>query len=585
MTEMKPFDYLSPRQLEVTPTTIRRVQLIGGCLFDSWPWALQDLHPAERFDTVVFDHGNPGPPPADCDLRIVQVPLRVICGDWTTMPLGIEDEKPWADLLVYARYAISQFLGNVMTGAGGVPTFVLNYFVPQQNPFGRLFPRYDLRNPVYLVESFNRLLDDVVGQHSGAYVLDADRLASVYGRRYFQEDAFWLTAHNGLIHDVDWHRDKDRLEPEEPLSARYDHDTRSLVRLLWQEAVAMLRTIGGTDRVKLVCVDLDDTLWPGVLAEQGEIDPGMVEGWSIGFAEALTILRKRGVILAIVSKNDETFIEQAFPRLFGARLKLDWFPIRKINWDPKPDNLREAIAEANVLPESVLFIDDNPVERAQALEAIPGLRVLGAPHLDWRRILLWSAELQAPSVTTESLRRNDMIAAQVRREEARAAVPEGDFLTSLEVTVGLGTIASSDHPRFARAFELLNKTNQFNTTGRRWTQDEVERFFAKRGHWAFATAGDRFTQYGLVALALVRGDRIEQMVMSCRVFGLGVEQALVAEVARRAAGRPLSALLRKTDRNGPCRSVFDRLGWRREGKLWFAGEPPAMPAHVTALPA
>ncbi len=579
MVEVGSDAYLAPRQLEVVPEALGRVQLIGGCFFDSWRWALSDLHPPERLDPIMFGH-DPIGAPADCDLRIVQVPLRTLASEWATMPLGIAEEAPYARIVDAARVTLTHFVDLAVAGAPGVPTLFVNYLLPQQNTLGRLFPRRDLRNPIHLVGEFNRVLDEVVARCPGVTVLDADRVAGVFGRRFVQDDAFWLTAHGGLATDGDEPLDKDRLEPSARLSERYGHDTRGFVRMLWGEAVAMLRTIRGTDRIKMVCVDLDDTLWRGVLAERGTVDFGDAEGWPMGVAEALSILRKRGVILAIVSKNDPDFVESAFPRLFGDRLPLSSFPIRKIGWGPKPEALREAIAEANVLAEAVLFLDDNPVERARALEAIPGLRVLGGPHLDWRRILLWSPELQTPVATAESLARNDMIAAQVRREAARAAQPAGDFLADLGVAVEIGTIRASDHPRFARALELVNKTNQFNTTGRRWTQTEADRYFAKKGKWVFATARDRFTQYGLVALALVRGDRIDQMVMSCRVFGLGVEHALIAETGRAAKGRPLSGRLAHTERNGPCRTVFADLGWVREGKLWTARAAPARPAHV-----
>ena len=236
----------------------------------------------------------------------------------------------------------------------------------------------------------------------------------------------------------------------------------------------MYRTLRQVDSVKLVVVDLDDTLWRGVLAEENDISPDRIEGWPLGLVEALLYLRRRGVLLAILSKNDEARATKLFEDIYGRYMPLEAFTIRKINWKPKSENMQEILKEANLLPRNVVFIDDNPVERAAVRAAFPDLRVLGDNPLLCRRILLHSPETQVAKITEESSRRGEMVKAQIVREESRAKMSREDFIESLNVEVTIEAIDRLDHPRFARAFELINKTNQFNTTGRRWREGEIQ---------------------------------------------------------------------------------------------------------------
>src|ERR1700678_1305369 len=147
------------------------------------------------------------------------------------------------------------------------------------------------------------------------------------------------------------------------------------------------------------------------IAAEDDIREDPVEGWPLGVIEALQFLKKRGVLLAIVSRNDEARIVQVWDSIMPGRLRLDDFAIRKINWRPKVENLEDIIREVNILPRGVVFIDDNPVERAGVKAALPEVRVLGAHPYLIRRILLWAPEMQVGVVTEESARRTEMVQA------------------------------------------------------------------------------------------------------------------------------------------------------------------------------
>jgi FkbH-like protein len=451
-------------------------------MLNSWEYAIQADYPEAEVRYSTFDYADTVySDQEDYDLRIVQLPLRYIYPEIVVM------QNRFDDLAAYERELTNSFdrLRGVMSLLRNPrvdqPTFFLNYFYPQHNALGRLMPRYDPRSPTFFIQRLNRHLYDLVADFPGGHVLDIEQIASAFGRHRLQDDAFATFSHASITSDYDYYFDVNRLEAEEPLSKRYPHDPAGFIRVAWTEALAMLRTLRGTDRVKLICVDLDDTLWRGVLAEADDVDVSATEGWPLAFAEALMICKQRGIILAIISKNDEARVAEILPRVFHTRVRLEDFAIRKINWDPKPQNVAAAIREANVLPDSVVYIDDNPVERAAVKALLPEVRTLGAPHLDWRRILLWSPETQLAEISSESAQRSEMVRAQVEREQDRKAMSYADFLAELELRVELGQIASTADPHFARALELINKTNQFNTTGERWTEDDARHSLPPEG--------------------------------------------------------------------------------------------------------
>ncbi len=333
----------------------------------------------------------------------------------------------------------------------------------------------------------------------------------------------------------------------------------------------MYRTLRQTDSVKLVIVDLDDTLWRGVLAEQDQLTGLETEGWPLGVVDALIALKKRGVLLAISSKNDEEKVQKFWNATIGHKLPLESsFVVRKINWSPKTENIQEILTAVNLLPKSVLFVDDNPVERAAVTQAFPGIRVAGANPYTLKQLLLWSAETQVATVTAESATRTDMVQAQVAREGARAKMSREEFLRSLDLRIQFEDIRSDRHEKFARAFELLNKTNQFNTTGKRWSLQEVSGAFAAGAHLLTWTVQDAYSHYGLVGVAIIRDNAIEQFVMSCRVFGLDIEIAVISEIERTLTGSPrLEAHYQETAANSLCRDFYRRAGFSESSGMWI----------------
>jgi FkbH-like protein len=388
---------------------------------------------------------------------------------------------------------------------------------------------------------------------------------------------------------LDFALDQARIAPVAAVSQLYTLRGFEFVQALWAELVALYRTVRQIDAVKLVIVDLDDTLWRGVAAEMEDYPPEMIEGWPLGFAETLCTLRRRGTLLAIVSKNHKTKIANLWDPLFQGRLSLEDFAVKRINWEPKGENVEAVIREVNVLPSSVVFIDDNPVERAAVQSAIPGIRVLGANQYYLRRVLLWAPEMQVPLVTEESARRTELIKANSAREDTRKRLSRAEFLATLDLKVRLIEVGEVAHKSFPRTFELINKTNQFNTTGKRWTQEEFLIGFAAGLRVTSFEVEDRFSKHGLVGVVITQSGCIEQVVMSCRVVGLDVEIAVVGEVVRRLRAKGLGIVtgrLVETRANLLCRNLFERCGFTvgTDG-IWLlkGGTDVPQPPHVGGL--
>jgi FkbH-like protein len=581
--------YLMPTDLVATKTPLNRVLIIGSCQVVG----LVDIV-GQHKDNCEIDYiqshnvaSLPDSPPNDLyDFQIVQLPVRGFAPEQVFMGVDWNDSEALESQFREAIDRLDIILSQALkyNTELGITTFVTNFMVPQQSAIGRLLPRYSLANPVFFFESLNRELYNRAKSRNNVHILDVEAISSSLGRRWHQDDVFNTTSHSALISDFGYELDQRRMHPTASPNVTFSAKTVEILSSIWEEAVGMFRTLRQIDQVKLVVVDLDDTMWRGVLAEAEDIDADASEGWPIGFLEALSYLKKRGILLAIISKNDETRAKAIWDRVYGKLFPMDQFALTRINWRSKAENMNEILAAVNVLPGSVVFVDDNPVERAAVAAAHPGIRTLGAEPYHFRRVMLWSAETQVSVITAESGQRTEMIQAQVVREETRREMTHGDFLKTLGTTFRPISIGSIDHPRFARAIELINKSNQFNTTGKRWSLEECSSHFANGGAMFAFEVEDRFTNYGLVGVAIHEPAHITQYVMSCRVIGMEVETYAIGHLTRqlRAQGAGvITADLVKTKANALASDLWPKCGFTFEKEAWeIRDDLPGLPEQI-----
>jgi len=558
--------YRTPVDLQLTPDTETRFLVVGGCLAQAFPEIAAMINPAFQGDFILLNNFDSFPEispaqAAQYDFQIIHLPLRTILGSaYFHLP---DDVARHEEFLQQTRDYLARYLAGVvkLNADRKLLTFVLGFMVPQQNPLGRFHPRYDLRNVMHFIERLNMFLAAEVAKLENACFVDVDQISASVGKKYCQDDMVWSFTHGTTLSDGDHDHDLNRIEPPLPMQHHYSARWLEFFEALLHEVFAMHRTLQQRDAVKLVAVDLDDTLWRGVAAE-GTL--GVLEGWPTGFIETLLILKKRGILLAIVSKNDEQFIRANWDQIVQGQMALTDFAVQKINFRPKAENLAEILREVNLRPQNTVMIDDNPVERAAIQAGLPGVRVLGRHPYYLKRILLWSAETQQRAITSESTRKTEMVHAQLQRESARKEMSREEFLQTLQLRVSLSVLRDTKDLHMIRALELFNKTNQFNTTGERYTLEQCHEFFTAGWELYVIQAEDRFTQYGLIGAAWVCQNCVNHVVMSCRALGLGIEDALLATIANQLARQNfavMSGQLRPTEANTACRHFYSRNGF------------------------
>jgi FkbH-like protein len=583
--------YRTPSDLQVTQGPPAHFLVVGGCLAEPLAALAAQIDKESRGKFLLMNNFDvfpeiPASQAAEYDFQIVHIPLRSILGNayFRLAQDGSEDE----DFLLQTQDCLARYLSNALklNVERKLLTFVLGFFVPQQNPLGRFHLRYDLRNVMHFIERLNMFLAAEVAKYENAFWVDVDQISAGIGKKHCQDDMVWSFTHGTTLSDGDHDHDLNRIQPTVSMQHHYTPRWFEFFEALLYEVFAMWRTTLQLDAVKLVAVDLDDTLWRGVAAE-GTL--GILEGWPMGFIETLALLKNRGILLAIVSKNDEKFIESNWNQIVQGQIALDDFVVRKINFHSKAENLADIIGAVNLQPQNVVMIDDNPVERAAIQQQLPGVRVLGSYPYYLKRILLWSAETQQPVATNESGKKTEMVRAQLRRESVRTTMSQEEFLRTLNLKVSVSLIRDTKDVFMRRALELFNKTNQFNTTGARYTLEQCDRNFSESQQLHIVHAEDRFTQYGLIGAAWVRQNCVEHMVMSCRALGLGIEDAVLAHLAKQLfadANKVMLGKLLPTETNTACRQLYSRNGFALvEGNpfLWYRllNSPFPPLAHVT----
>lgn len=343
----------------------------------------------------------------------------------------------------------------------------------------------------------------------------------------------------------------------------------ALARTFWGLALA---AAGRTAR--LIVTDLDGTLWHGVLGEDG------IDGVQVGtdhpgnahraLQRVLRALRERGVALAVCSKNDEDLARRALRELSGMVLREDDFVAMEIGWRPKTEAVAELAARLNIGLENVLFLDDNPVERARMREFLPQVVVPELPQdpAGFADALLESPFTTVFGVTDADRERTERYRARERTERRRRGFERvEDFYASLGTRVDVVALTEGS---IARAEQLCAKTNQFNTTTRRRTRAELRALAAAPDSEVLVVAvADRFGEREEVGLLVLTHQGSESTVdsylLSCRVLGRGVEAGVLTWLAGwlAADGRTLlRGLVLPTERNTPCRTVFADAGFR-----------------------
>lgn len=348
----------------------------------------------------------------------------------------------------------------------------------------------------------------------GVNLLDLDDVQAQVGRQAFFDQRFWRTAR----------------APFGPQAAR------EVAR-----RIVAVGTVTKQPKLKVIVLDADNTLWGGIVGEDGlhgiGLGPDYPGNAYVAFQRRLLDLQQRGFVLALCSKNNEADVLQVLREHPHQLLREEHFVARRVNWSPKPDNLRALADELNLGLDSFVFVDDSEHECLAVSHALPQVRVVRVPPhpLAVPGCLDRLARLEVLSVTAEDLAKTQMYAQERERRalESRFAGPGGDmdaYLRSLDMRM---QVLLNDEAQVARISQLTQKTNQFNLTTRRCTESQMAEFIrSPRYLVAHFTLADRFGNSGVVGVAIFEREspdtaRLDTFLMSCRVIGRGAESAFL----------------------------------------------------------
>jgi FkbH-like protein len=325
---------------------------------------------------------------------------------------------------------------------------------------------------------------------------------------------------------------------------------------------------------KVVVLDLDNTLWGGVIGDDG------IDGIEIGdtsprgeafkaFQQYLLSLTHRGILLAVCSKNDRDKAVQPFEEHPEMVLRMKDFVAFKANWQPKSENIRQIAADLNLGLDSFVFVDDNPAEVEIVRQFVPEVEtvLVGDDPAEFVGLLQDARFFEPKNVTAEDLERVGQYRQEAERQEVLASVTDlGAYLESLNMEAVIREFRPVDVPRIS---QLINKSNQFNLTTRRRTEAEVQAIMADPAYFGFSVRlADRFGDYGLISVAIgkVVGDtaEIDTWLMSCRVLKRQVEEAVLNEIVRLAQARgcvSIKGVYRPTAKNGMVKQHYPSLGF------------------------
>ena len=353
---------------------------------------------------------------------------------------------------------------------------------------------------------------------------------------------------------------------------RYDSARDELAHIPYTEnfyaalALAIARSIH-TIRVpaaKVLVLDCDNTLWRGVVGEDGveglEISPPYLAVQNFAIAQ-----ESKGVLLCLASKNTETDVLEVLEARQDMRLKANHIVAHRINWQSKPMNVRSLAAELNLGLNSFVFLDDNPVECAQMRAELPEVITLQLPRED--QIPTFLARLwmfDKVTATAEDAGRTRMYKENSARRALESTVADiGEFLATLDLKID---IAAPSADEWARLEQLTQRTNQFNFTTRRRSAHDLRSSLASGAHVSRVRVSDRFGDYGLVGAMVAHNDGttllVDNLMLSCRVLGRGVEHAMVSrlgKLAEESGLKDVSLPYIKTARNVPAAAFAESI--------------------------
>jgi FkbH-like protein len=437
-----------------------------------------------------------------------------------------------------------ELLWDKAKSLGVIKIFQTNYVKPIERQLGNFDNILQTSRSSFISVINSWLVEHCIG---GIGLLDFEYLASYVGKKtWFSEKDYFLSK-QGISFDV--------MGLASHLIAR-----------------AISENVKGPN--KCLVVDLDNTLWGGVIGDDGLngiiLGPDNAVGEAyVFFQKYLKLLKDRGVLLAVCTKNDKRLAERVFKEHPHMILRFEDIASFVANWDDKASNIKKIADELNISIDSLVFFDDNPAERHLIKKSLPTVKVVNVPNdvAIYVRALELGMFFDWPTVTREDLTRADSYSRQSDREKLiNSSISYEDYLISLGMDI---TIKIVEYEDLARVCQLINKTNQFNVRSSRIGEDKLDKYMKSINHKVISIKlKDIYSSYGVIACVVLERKRnicfVSIWVMSCRVFNRNIEYEVIGNIVAHANEWKCDRVIGEyipTNKNGYVENIFKENGF------------------------
>jgi FkbH-like protein len=477
------------------------------------------------------------------DVTVLFIDLETLCGQRSLDPYSqsTTERRQWVeDHFLETQQLVEAFKKNCKG-----KLILHNFAVPIYSPFGILEQKQEFGFSE-AISTLNAKIREAYRKDSQIFVFDYDQFCSSIGKAQIIDQKFY-----------------------------YLGDLRLALRhfpALANEYLSIIKPLCAQIK-KCLVLDLDNTLWGGVIGEDGlakiRLGPTPEGRPFMEFQQGLRALQRRGLILAINSKNNQADVDEVFEKHPYMVLRKEDFAATRINWTDKVTNMRELAQELNIGLDSFVFFDDDDLNCEMVRTSLPEVHTVQMPEDSSLHVgvLKDLKELSVLQLTAEDAKKSLLYADQKRREQLKGTASDiTEYLRALGTKLTLEGATSFNIPRLA---QMTQKTNQFNMTTHRYQEEDIQNFAASTSHMVIAAnVADKFGDNGLTGLAIVCKDEsrwtIDSFLLSCRVIGRKVEESIfefILERARAAGARTIVGEFKPTAKNEPAKKFYRECGF------------------------
>lgn len=487
----------------------------------------------------------------DPDLCFLNIDLRNMLLDLFHFPYSVssEERKKYVDSkITELKNLVDVFLSNSKS-----KLVMANFHIPTYSPYGIFETKTEYGFHEMINDLNNKILNYFVNSKT-VFIYEFDKFVAKHGERnVFDFRQFFV---GDIKIAVDY------------------------LPYLANEFMSYIIAYMGLSK-KCIVLDLDNTLWGGVVGEDGfngiQLGPDPPGNAYVEFQKVLLSLHQRGIILAINSKNnydDAIRVIREHPYMI---LKEEHFASLKINWEDKINNLKEIAKELNIGLDSIVFLDDDPINIEYVKQGLPEVHSMNLPQDPslYAEMIKNVNEFNVLNITDEDEQRGKMYAEQRKRLEFEHSLPDlNSFLSKLGLKV---TIKNANEFTIPRISQLTLKTNQFNLTTKRYQEDDIKKFVTNQQYLVgCAQVEDKFGDNGITGVFIVRKDSpqewfIDTFLLSCRVMGREVEKGILNHIINKAKEngvKKIKAQFIPTQKNKPIKDFLPNCGFHQEGDYW-----------------